>query len=142
LLSARSFELLEDLSELASTPKGFGMASYTSWFYEPRRMLGNGGRELHLMEKGRKEEARPLTCPLQSASPGQPRLPHPLLDADIYTDQLLKTSVNPRFNRLAWGSLFKDRPRGLLAAGMETGELSIYDPDKVLAGARSVARSS
>ena len=39
-----------------------------------------------------------------------------------------------RFNRIAWGyDNHADRPKGVLAAGMETGELGIWDPVKILA---------
>jgi protein transport protein SEC31 len=44
-----------------------------------------------------------------------------------------------RFCRLAWSAPFPGRPQGVLAAGMESGELVIYDPVKMLAGARFVA---
>jgi hypothetical protein len=38
-----------------------------------------------------------------------------------------------RFNRLAWGGADAARPHGLLAAGMESGELALWDPTKILA---------
>ncbi|KAF7293598.1 Nucleoporin-interacting protein [Mycena indigotica] len=38
-----------------------------------------------------------------------------------------------RFNRLAWGG-----SRGVIAAGLENGELALWDPAKILAGARRV----
>ncbi|KAJ7139389.1 hypothetical protein C8R44DRAFT_693828 [Mycena epipterygia] len=40
-----------------------------------------------------------------------------------------------RFNRLAWGAVDAARPRGVLAAGLENGELALWDPAKILAGA-------
>lgn len=43
-----------------------------------------------------------------------------------------------RFNRLAWGSVFENRPHGVIAAGMENGELVLWDPAKILGGARCV----
>jgi protein transport protein SEC31 len=44
-----------------------------------------------------------------------------------------------RFNRLAWGYVDSARPRGVLAAGMENGELGIWDPAKILNGAECVS---
>ena len=43
-----------------------------------------------------------------------------------------------RFNRLAWGFVDNARPRGVIAAGMENGELSLWDPAKILASAEYV----
>ncbi|KAK0467509.1 WD40-repeat-containing domain protein [Armillaria novae-zelandiae] len=42
-----------------------------------------------------------------------------------------------RFNRLAWGYVDSSRPQGIIAAGMENGELALWDPEKILAGASS-----
>ncbi|KAF9443094.1 hypothetical protein P691DRAFT_809519 [Macrolepiota fuliginosa MF-IS2] len=39
-----------------------------------------------------------------------------------------------RFNRLAWGYVDPSRPRGVIAAGLENGELALWDPAKILAG--------
>lgn len=55
----------------------------------------------------------------------------PLFGSNIY-DEIR------RFNRLAWGYVDSARPRGVLAAGMENGELGIWDPTKILAGAEYV----
>ncbi|KAI9105495.1 hypothetical protein DFS34DRAFT_575149 [Phlyctochytrium arcticum] len=43
---------------------------------------------------------------------------------------------NARFNRLAWGMLPKDttQPLGILASGMENGELDLWDPSAIIAG--------
>ncbi|KAJ7102612.1 transport protein [Mycena belliarum] len=38
-----------------------------------------------------------------------------------------------RFNRLAWGAVDPARPRGVIAAGLENGELALWDPAKILA---------
>ncbi|KAJ7171669.1 hypothetical protein C8R43DRAFT_979021 [Mycena crocata] len=40
-----------------------------------------------------------------------------------------------RFNRLAWGAVDATRPRGVIAAGLENGELALWDPAKILATA-------
>ncbi|KAJ7048617.1 hypothetical protein C8F01DRAFT_1266962 [Mycena amicta] len=40
-----------------------------------------------------------------------------------------------RFNRLAWGAVDSTRSRGVIAAGMENGELALWDPAKILAAA-------
>ncbi|KAH7882294.1 transport protein [Phlebopus sp. FC_14] len=37
-----------------------------------------------------------------------------------------------RFNRIAWGQVHKDRSRGVIAAGMENGELTLWDPAKIV----------
>jgi len=39
-----------------------------------------------------------------------------------------------RFNRLAWGSNDSAHPQGVIAAGLENGELVLWDPAKILAG--------
>lgn len=46
-------------------------------------------------------------------------------------------SDTSRFNRLAWGYVDSTRPKGVLAAGMENGELVLWDPVKILEGAGS-----
>ena len=46
-----------------------------------------------------------------------------------------------RFNRLAWGAPSATHPKGLIAAGMETGEVHVYDPEKIIAGKRYVTLS-
>lgn len=42
-----------------------------------------------------------------------------------------------RFNRLAWGGV-DGRPKGVIAAGLENGELVLWDPAKIIAGAECV----
>ncbi|KAM5541833.1 hypothetical protein V8D89_004562 [Ganoderma adspersum] len=44
-------------------------------------------------------------------------------------------TTTSRFNRLAWGYVNVERPRGLIVAGMENGELDIWDPEKIVANA-------
>ncbi|KAL7283927.1 hypothetical protein ACG7TL_001199 [Trametes sanguinea] len=44
-------------------------------------------------------------------------------------------TTTSRFNRLAWGYVNGDRPRGVIVAGMENGELDIWDPAKIVANA-------
>ncbi|KAH9932332.1 uncharacterized protein B0H18DRAFT_1137560 [Fomitopsis serialis] len=44
-------------------------------------------------------------------------------------------TTTSRFNRLAWGYTDASRPRGVLVAGMENGELDIWDPAKIVANA-------
>ncbi|KAI0687703.1 hypothetical protein BC835DRAFT_1376066 [Cytidiella melzeri] len=41
-------------------------------------------------------------------------------------------TTTSRFNRLAWGYTDGGRDRGVLVAGMENGELDIWDPSKIL----------
>ncbi|OAX38742.1 hypothetical protein K503DRAFT_137102 [Rhizopogon vinicolor AM-OR11-026] len=40
-----------------------------------------------------------------------------------------------RFNRIAWGQVHRDRSRGVIAAGMENGELALWDPAKIISNA-------
>lgn len=42
-----------------------------------------------------------------------------------------------RFNRLAWSAPSTTHTKGVIAAGMETGEVHVYDPEKIIAGKRS-----
>ncbi|KAJ9103932.1 hypothetical protein QFC21_002395 [Naganishia friedmannii] len=48
-------------------------------------------------------------------------------------------STNARFNRLAWSSPSSANPRGVLASGMETGEVSVWDAEKILGGSDASA---
>ncbi|KAI5121114.1 hypothetical protein M0805_002787 [Coniferiporia weirii] len=41
-------------------------------------------------------------------------------------------STTSRFNRIAWGSPTNGRSQGIIAAGMENGELGLWDPEKIL----------
>ena len=47
-------------------------------------------------------------------------------------------TTTSRFNRLAWGYTGGAHDRGVLVAGMENGELDIWDPTKILAHAEYV----
>lgn len=44
-------------------------------------------------------------------------------------------SVFLRFNRLVWGFVCAERPMGVLAAGLENGELNLWDAQKIIDGA-------
>ncbi|KAF8318711.1 hypothetical protein DL93DRAFT_2164889 [Clavulina sp. PMI_390] len=44
-------------------------------------------------------------------------------------------TTSSRFNRLAWGMADDSKPKGVLAAGMENGELGLWDPSKIVASA-------
>ena len=48
---------------------------------------------------------------------------------------IIEAFFHTRFNRLAWGHVDNSRPRGVIAAGLENGELALWDPSKILAGA-------
>ena len=50
---------------------------------------------------------------------------------------LTEMVATDRFNRLAWGGV-DGRPKGVIAAGLENGELVLWDPAKILAGAECV----
>ncbi|RKP26201.1 WD40-repeat-containing domain protein, partial [Syncephalis pseudoplumigaleata] len=43
-------------------------------------------------------------------------------------------SSNARFNRLSWGGVTADRPLGVIAGGLENGELMLWDPDAIING--------
>lgn len=45
----------------------------------------------------------------------------------------LRYNARYRFNRIAWGQVHKDRSRGVIAAGMENGEIALWDPAKIVA---------
>ncbi|KAF9283082.1 protein transport protein S31, partial [Mortierella antarctica] len=45
---------------------------------------------------------------------------------------------NARFNRLAWASPTVDRPYGMIAGGMENGELNLWDANAILNGSNDV----
>ncbi|CAE6536089.1 unnamed protein product [Rhizoctonia solani] len=42
-----------------------------------------------------------------------------------------KVTLSSRFNRLAWGYVNPDRPRGVIAAGLESGHLELWDPAQI-----------
>ncbi|KZV82092.1 WD40 repeat-like protein [Exidia glandulosa HHB12029] len=44
-------------------------------------------------------------------------------------------TTSSRFNRLAWGYVHPARPQGVIAAGMENGELGLWDPEKIVVSA-------
>lgn len=41
-------------------------------------------------------------------------------------------AASSRFNRIGWGFLHPEKPRGLLAAGLENGEVGVWDVDQLL----------
>ncbi|KAF9926504.1 protein transport protein S31 [Linnemannia zychae] len=47
-------------------------------------------------------------------------------------------SSSTRFNRLAWASPTIDRPYGMIAGGMENGELNLWDANAILSGSDNV----
>jgi len=49
--------------------------------------------------------------------------------------ELITGAACIRFNRIAWGTADGTRPQGVLAAGMENGELGIWDPARIVAQA-------
>ena len=48
----------------------------------------------------------------------------------------VNTAEDLRFNRIAWSSPQSDLTRGVIAAGLETGEVHVLDPEKIVNGAR------
>lgn len=64
------------------------------------------------------------------------------LDAVGGTKDLLplaSLNVGSRFNRLAWGYVNdKDRPKGVIAAGLENGEIGLWDPEIMLSRVEGV----
>jgi hypothetical protein len=61
---------------------------------------------------------------------GMPRRSHKTYGIDRKTP--------PRFNHIAWGKTDGSRPEGVIAAGMENGELGIWDPSKIVAHVKCV----
>ncbi|KAH0834704.1 hypothetical protein J3R83DRAFT_10235 [Lanmaoa asiatica] len=57
------------------------------------------------------------------------------LGADVDSKPVGFVTDTSRFNRMAWGQVHKDRLRGIIAAGMENGELALWDPAKIIANA-------
>ncbi|RCH81339.1 protein transport protein S31, partial [Rhizopus stolonifer] len=45
-----------------------------------------------------------------------------------------KIATTSRFNKLVWGNASSSNPYGVIAGGMENGELTLYDPSKILDG--------
>ncbi|KAI7885775.1 hypothetical protein K492DRAFT_233927 [Lichtheimia hyalospora FSU 10163] len=43
-----------------------------------------------------------------------------------------KVSTNARFNTLGWGHTTTDKPYGIIAGGMDSGELELWDPNAIL----------
>lgn len=60
-------------------------------------------------------------------------LPYPL---GKLGSPLSGTELIVRFNRLAWSAPTANHAKGVIAAGMETGEVHVYDPEKIMAGKR------
>ena len=54
------------------------------------------------------------------------------LGGEGQTEAKASVTTTSRFNRLAWGYTDGGRDRGYLVAGMENGELDIWDPSKIL----------
>jgi protein transport protein SEC31 len=60
------------------------------------------------------------------------------LGGEGQTEAKASVTTTSRFNRLAWGYTDGGRDRGYLVAGMENGELDIWDPSKILVHAEYV----
>ncbi|KAM0793724.1 hypothetical protein ACM66B_001148 [Microbotryomycetes sp. NB124-2] len=71
-----------------------------------------------------------------------PFSPDQAQDGPVQLQQPLASINAPsRFNTLAWGYVKQaDRPRGVLAAGFENGEIALWDPNSILAGAAGSAQ--
>lgn len=49
------------------------------------------------------------------------------------SEPLASLAVGSRFNRLAWGYVKEpERPFGVIAAGLENGEIGLWDPNQIL----------
>lgn len=44
----------------------------------------------------------------------------------------MTSHIHHRFNALTWGHLTSDKPHGVIAGGMESGELELWDPAAIL----------
>lgn len=48
-------------------------------------------------------------------------------------EPLASLAVGSRFNRLAWGYVKEpERPFGVIGAGLENGEIALWDPNQIL----------
>lgn len=69
----------------------------------------------------------------------EPPLYHYIIQVAFYVVlNDLASRLNPiafRFNRLAWGAVDASRPQGVIASGMENGEIGLWDPAKIVAQA-------
>lgn len=45
------------------------------------------------------------------------------------------TTTSAKLNRLAWGYVHPTYPKGLLAGGLENGQLAVWNADKIISGA-------
>ncbi|KAI8379042.1 hypothetical protein BD560DRAFT_444993 [Blakeslea trispora] len=50
------------------------------------------------------------------------------------TSSVGKISTTSRFNKLVWGNASSSNSHGVIAGGLENGELVLYDPSKILGG--------
>lgn len=57
------------------------------------------------------------------------------VDSRLRHSELTLSLSLSRFNRLVWGYVCTERPMGVLAAGLENGELNLWDAQKVIDGA-------
>lgn len=51
------------------------------------------------------------------------------------------TTTSAKLNRLAWGYVHPNHPKGLLAGGLENGQLAVWDADKIINGGGGEAQS-
>ncbi|KAH7100125.1 hypothetical protein BKA62DRAFT_640384 [Auriculariales sp. MPI-PUGE-AT-0066] len=57
------------------------------------------------------------------------------LGRDGQPKPIAHVKTTARFNRLAWGYVQPNHEQGFIAAGMENGELSVWNPEKIVADA-------
>lgn len=62
----------------------------------------------------------------------------PFVDTQNATPEpIASVNVSSRFNKLAWGFVkAPERPKGVLAAGLENGEICLFDPQAMLDGSK------
>lgn len=60
------------------------------------------------------------------------------LGAEGNSEATAAVTTSSRFNRLAWGYSHGGADRGILVAGMESGDLDIWDASKIVAQAEYV----
>ena len=56
----------------------------------------------------------------------------PMDGADSAPSVQASTTASARFNRVAWGCVNAAKPQGLVAAGLENGELAVWDVQRLL----------
>ncbi|KAJ2367180.1 protein transport protein S31, partial [Coemansia sp. RSA 2607] len=60
-------------------------------------------------------------------------------DASAALQPIAKTQADARFQRLAWSATSADHPLGVLAGGLENGDITLWDPARIIAASENDA---